>query len=69
MMKNWELALLGLEERAMFSTPRVCFRSFFTPFWANSPLISLSEPPVPLPRGSPPWIMKPEMMRWKVNPS
>ena len=26
-------------------------------------------PPVPVPSGSPPWIMKPGMMRWKMVPS
>ena len=39
MMKNWLPAELGAMERAMERTPSVCFRSFFTPFWENSPLM------------------------------
>ena len=39
---------------AMDITPRVCLRSFLTPFAANSPFICQPGPPVPLPLGSPP---------------
>ena len=33
------------------------------------PFMVCSLPPVPLPSGSPPCIIKPAMMRWKVSPS
>ena len=39
MMKNWEPAELGEEERAMLRTPRLCFRSFLKPLKKNSPLM------------------------------
>ena len=39
MMKNWLPAELGEEERAMLSTPLLCFSSFFTPLKKNSPLM------------------------------
>ena len=69
-MKNCELALSMLTLlRAMEIAPRVCDRLFSTPLAENSPLIVSSEPPMPVPSGSPPWIMKPSMMRWKVRPS
>jgi hypothetical protein len=54
MMKNCELAEFGIMERAMEMTPRVCLRGLFTPFDANSPLMFLPEPPVPVPSGQPP---------------
>ena len=68
-IKNWELALFLSLERAMETVPRTWEMGFSTPFSANSPTTVSSEPPVPSPLGSPPWIMKPSMMRWKVRPS
>ena len=69
MMKNWELAELYACERAMEMVPRVCGKLFLTLLAENSPLMHWPEPPVPSPLGSPPWIMKPSMTRWKVRPS
>ena len=54
---------------AMESTPFVCFRGFFTPFLANSPRMLYPGPPMPVPSGSPPWIIKPAITRWKIVPS
>ena len=54
---------------AMEIAPLVWDNGFFTPLESNSPLISRSEPPIPVPNGSPPWIIKPLIMRWKVSPS
>ena len=63
-MKNWLLALLGSEVRAMEQTPRA-WRSF-----ENSAFrLGFFEPEVPVPVGSPPWAMKPAMTRWKTTPS
>ena len=63
-MKNCELAELGLWERAMPSVPRL------KGVWLNSAgMFGRSEPPVPLPLGSPVWAMKPAMTRWNTMPS
>ena len=69
MMKNCELAESGSLARAIEMVPRVCGMLFATPLAENSPLIAWSEPPVPSPAGSPPWIMKPGTTRWNVRPS
>ena len=68
MMKNWLPALLGFMLRAMLMTPRTCLMGLLTPLAANSPLMFQPGPPVPLPSGQPPWIMKLGMTRWKVRP-
>ena len=68
-MKNCDEALSYDCERAMEIAPRVCDRGFSTPLAENSPWMVLSEPPRPVPCGSPPCIMKPAMIRWKVRPS
>ena len=52
-------ALSLLLERAIEIAPLVCERLFSIPLLLNSPFILLSEPPVPLPSGSPPCIIKP----------
>ena len=63
-MKNWLLALLGLAVRAIETVPRLCFSS------ENSALRSgRSEPPEPVPVGSPVCAMKPGMTRWNTTPS
>ena len=59
---------VGFMARAMLITPRVCLSGLFTPFAANSPLMFQPGPPVPLPSGQPPWIIKPGITRWKVRP-
>ena len=63
-MKNWLLALFGLDERAIEAVPRTC----------GSPLNSaarsgLSDPLMPVPVGSPPWAMKPSITRWNTTSS
>ena len=68
-MKNWLLALLGSWARAMEMVPRVWEMGLSQPLALNSPGMVSSEPPVPLPLGSPPCIIKPSMIRWKVRPS
>ena len=68
MMKNWLPALLGFMLRAMLMTPRTCLMGLLTPLAANSPLMFQPGPPVPLPSGQPPWIIKPGITRWKVRP-
>ena len=62
-MKNWESALSGSEARAMPTVPRR------NGSFENSALRLTPEPPVPSPRGSPVWAMKPPITRWKVSPS
>ena len=62
-MKNWLPAELGSAVRAIDSTPRTCDVSL------NSASIVYPGPPAPVPVGSPPWAMKPWMMRWKVTAS
>ena len=54
---------------AMERTPGVCFRSFLKRFWENSPLMLYPGPPIPVPSGQPPWIIKPLITRWKISPS
>ena len=57
-------AEFGFEERAMEQTPRTCGSRL------NSAVrFGLSEPPEPVPVGSPPWAMKPGITRWKTTPS
>ena len=64
MMKNCELAESGSLVRAAPTMPRVKGTLL------NSALRSgRSEPPVPVPVGSPPWAMKPGMTRWNGVPS
>ena len=71
-MKNCEEAELGSADRAIETMPRLCGVSL------NSALTFVSLPPVPYGRegssgflvfGSPPWIMKPGITRWKRVPS
>ena len=63
-MKNWLLALFGSEVRAMPSVPRSNGSD------ENSAGRSgLSEPPRPVPVGSPVCAMKPGITRWKMMPS
>ena len=51
-------------------TPLSCFKVFSGyPFALNSPLMFLPEPPIPVPSGSPPCIIKSTMTLWKVSPS
>ena len=54
---------LNLVLQTMEITPRVCFRGLEMPLAANSPSMVYPGPPVPLPLGQPPWIIKPEMTR------
>ena len=71
-LSKGQLRLLALSialDRAIDRTPRVCFRSFCTPLAANSPLMQYPGPPMPVPSGQPPWIIKPGMTRWKISPS
>ncbi len=64
-MKNCEFAEFGLDERAMPTVPRLN--------WAlcenSAGMSGRSEPPVPLPFGSPVWAMKPSITRWNFRPS
>ncbi len=63
-MKNWDPPVLG-PALAMDRTPSPeCLSSGW-----NSSGIVYPGPPVPVPRGSPPWIMNPSMTRWKMTPS
>ena len=55
--------------RAMEMVPRTWEIGFSIPFAENSPLIFVPDPPVPFASGSPPCIIKPDMIRWKVSPS
>ena len=63
-MKNWLLAEFGLEVRAIEQTPRTCGSLENSAF-----RFGLSEPPEPVPVGSPPWAMKPGITRWNTTPS
>ncbi len=64
MMKNWLLALSADSARAAATVPRK------NGMLVNSALRSgSSEPPSPVPFGSPPWAMKPGITRWNVSPS
>src|SRR4029079_3813361 len=63
-MKNWLLAELGLDERALEHTPRTCGASENSAF-----RLGFLEPPMPVPVGSPPWAMKPGITRWNTTPS
>ena len=57
-MKNWLLALLGLEDRAIEQMPRTCFSA------ENSAgKFASFEPPVPVPCGQPPCAIKPSITR------
>ncbi len=63
-MKNWLLALFGLDERAIEQVPRTCG------VVENSAVRSgCLLPPMPVPVGSPPCAMKPGMTRWNTTPS
>ena len=59
--KNWLPAESGCAERAIERTPSSCLRSL------NSAFTFQPGPPVPSPRGQPPWMTKPGMMRWKAR--
>src|SRR5215467_558082 len=62
-MKNWLFALFGLAERAIEHVPRTCFSP------ENSALRSpRSDPPVPVPVGSPVCAMNPGITRWNTTP-
>ncbi len=41
----------------------------FRLLFVNSSLITYPGPLIPVPVGSPPWIIKPSMTRWKITPS
>src|ERR1039458_7842708 len=63
-MKNW-LPLVFGPALAIDRVPAlVCFRSLW-----NSSANLYPGPPRPVPSGSPPWIMKPGITRWKIVPS
>src|SRR5690606_36987753 len=63
-MKNWELAEFGFWERAIEQVPRTWL------MFENSAFRSgLSEPPMPVPVGSPACAMKPSITRWKTMPA
>jgi len=61
-MKNCEPLVLG-PALAIASAPRT------TLCWLNSSSKVYPGPPLPVPCGSPPWIMKSGMTRWKMTPS
>src|SRR5688500_3530786 len=63
-MKNWLLALSGSDVRAIEQTPRTCGSELNSAF-----KLGRSDPPMPMPLGSPPWAMKPGITRWKMTPS
>ena len=61
-MKNWEPFVFG-PALAIASAPR-------TTLWSlNSSSKVYPGPPVPVPCGQPPWIMKSPITRWKIRPS
>jgi hypothetical protein len=69
-MKNWQEPLLGSLPRAVETMPRLWLY-----FVVNSAGIFRGPSPVPslvgslsFESGSPPWIMKPLITRWKVVP-
>ena len=61
-MKNWLPFVFG-PRLAMARAPRTTRWSF------ASSSNSYPGPPVPVPSGQPPWIMKSGMTRWNVMPS
>ena len=61
--KNCEALVLG-PELAMDMTPRLVCLSVSRISSGNLPP-QMDAPPRPVPVGSPPWIMKPFMLRWK----
>ena len=63
-MKNWLPPVFG-PAFAMLNMPGLlwCSAGF------SSSGMEKPGPPVPSPRGSPPWIMKSGMTRWKIKPS
>src|SRR6185312_12194420 len=59
-MKNWLLAEFGLAVRAIEQAPRTCGA-----LENSAGRFGRSDPPLPVPVGSPPWAMKPGITRWK----
>ena len=62
-MKNWEPLVSG-PALAMAMDP-----ISYSPAAGSSSENWYPGPPLPVPCGSPPWIMKPGITRWKVMPS
>ena len=63
-MKNCEFAECGKLVRAIEQVPRTCGSALNSALRSGS-----SEPPEPVPVGSPVWAMKPSMTRWNGTPS
>src|SRR3546814_18427420 len=62
-MKNWLLAEFGFDVRAMEQTPRTCGSAENSAFRSG-----FSDPPMPVPVGSPPCAMKPSITRGNKTP-
>ena len=58
----------GVLSMARASAPDSAGSQFFI-MHDDAPRMFQPGPPVPLPKGQPPWIIKPGMTRWKVSPS